>query len=506
MQVTPRITTTDLLCLERGPGPCAAILFGASGDLARRKLLPALAALAGERRLLPEHFFLLGYGRTPLTDADFARQVTEACPGAAGQALAGRCFYQTGGYDDAAGHAALAARLAELELRFGTGGNRAFYLALPPELYAPVCERLAAAGLTTATPATGPWRRVVVEKPFGRDLRTADELDQRLARVLRPEQLYRIDHYLGKDTVQNILMLRFANRVFAPIWNRDSIDHVQITVAEEVGVGHRAGYFDATGVLRDMCQNHLLQLLALVAMDAPPRFDAAALEAEKLRLLDTLRPWTPARIAADLVRGQYGAGPAGAGYCTEPGVPADSATETYLAARLFVDDWRWAGVPFYLRTGKRLAKRVTEIALTLKPVPHSIFAPLNPEDLAPNVLVMRVQPDEGIELTIQAKRPGPKLCMSAMNLDVSYREAFKADPPDAYQRLLLDVMLGDQTLFLSGELVRRSWQFWQPVLDAWAAAGADGICPLQPYPAGSWGPPAAARLLADDGRRWRLGA
>ncbi len=301
-------------------------------------------------------------------------------------------------------------------------------------------------------------------------------------------------------------MLRFAIRVFAPIWNSDSIEHVQFSVAEEVGVGKRAGYFDASGVLRDMCQNHLLQLLALVAMEAPPRFDAAALEAEKLRLLDTLRPWTPERIVADLVRGQYAAGPAGPAYRAEPGVPADSATETYLAARLFVDDWRWAGVPFYLRTGKGLAKRVTEIALTLKPVPHSIFAPLKPEDLAPNVLVMRVQPDEGIELTIQAKRPGPKLCMSAMNLDVSYREAFQAAPPDAYQRLLLDVMLGDQTLFLSSELVRKSWQFWQPVLDAWAAAGVGGSSPLHTYPVGSWGPAAATRLLADDGRQWRLGS
>ena len=504
MNVVPRITITDHLCMERAPEPAGLVLFGASGDLARRKLLPALGALAGDRRLLPAHFFLLGYGRTPLDDAAFAQAVAETCPGPGGQALAGRCFYQAGGYDDAAGYAALAARLAELEARFGTGGNRLFYLALPPEVYAPVCERLAAGGL--ATPGRTPWRRVVIEKPFGRDLRTADELEQRLSRVLRPEQLYRIDHYLGKDTVQNILMLRFANRVFGPVWNRDHIDQVQITVAEDAGVGHRAGYYETAGALRDMCQNHLLQLLALVAMGEPPRFDAAALEAEKTRLLGTLRPWTPERIAADLVRGQYAAGPAGPGYRGEPGVRADSATETYLAARLFLDDWRWAGVPFYLRTGKRLARRVSEIALTLKPVPHSIFASLRPEDLAPNVLVMRVQPDEGLELTVQAKRPGPKLCMSTMDLDVSYRQAFQADPPDAYQRLLLDALLGDQALFLSGDLVRRSWQFWQPVLDAWAADGSGGSCPLHPYPAGSWGPEAAARLPAADGRQWRLGA
>lgn len=512
MDIKPTYSITDQLCLENHPENCALTIFGASGDLTRRKLIPALAQLH-LRGLLPPRFFVVGFARTPLTSESYReevrRNVREASPAFPPDKLdsfCARCYYVPGNYRELAFFKNLGIELAKLEQQYGTGGNRVFYLATPPEVYTTVAESLAAAGLTQeGNHRETPWQRVVLEKPFGRDLETALELDRRLHGCLTEKQLYRIDHYLGKDTVQNILMLRFANTVFEPVWNRHYVDHVQITAAESLGIGQRAGYYDQAGCLRDMFQNHMLQLLALVAMEPPANFSAGLVLDEKVKLLGALQPFEGIDTMNRVVRAQYAPGAAAGapltGYLAEPGVTSGSSTETYVATKLFVDNWRWQGVPFYLRSGKRLAKRVTEIAVVFKPVPHSIFAPLTASDLARNVLVMNVQPDEGMELTIQAKRPGPHLCMSALTMNVQYREAFKEDPPEAYERLLLDVMLGDQTLFLRSDFIAAAWRLLMPVFEAWGTPPS--APPLHTYPAGSWGPEAADKLLADDGREWR---
>ncbi|RMG88706.1 MAG: glucose-6-phosphate dehydrogenase [Candidatus Dadabacteria bacterium] len=509
----------ERVCAQEAPGPCGVVIFGASGDLSHRKLLPSLFRLF-ERGLLPEEFGVVGclsYGDSPDTDEAFREAVLRTLAGAepgspepARRAFAARCAYQPGDVHDPGLYRALAARLAEPDRDRAARGCWLFYLAVPPQLHGPVVSGLAGAGLVDEPGDGTRWRRVVVEKPFGHDLASARRLTADLAAHLAERQIYRIDHYLGKDTVQNILMLRFANRLFEPVWNREHVDHVQITAAEAVGVEHRAGYYDGAGCLRDMFQNHMLQMLALVAMEPPARFEADRYRDEKVKLLRSVRPFPadPAQLDRWVVRGQYGPGTAGGepvpGYRQEPGVAPDSRTETYVALKLLVDNWRWAGVPFYLRSGKRLARRVSEIAVTFRPVPHSLFGALGVDRLEPNVLVLNVQPDEGITLTIEAKRPGPKLCMGSVALTLDYRSLFGGSPPEAYERLLLDAMVGDQTLFVRTDGVEAAWELLTGVLDGWAAADRAGAaCGLHPYPAGSWGPEAADALLARDGRAWR---
>ncbi len=506
----------ESLCIESPAPPCGVVILGASGDLAHRKLIPSLFRL-GLRGLLPDGFFILGVARTAWDDAAFRAKIRDSLtplfPGresaAALDAFLESCFYLSGNYVSREFLEALARRLQELHRRRASRGNTIFYLSIPPFLYRDVIEQLARHGLAARASGGEGWRRVVVEKPFGRDYASAVELDEALHRYLREDQIYRIDHYLGKETVQNILMLRFANTVFEPLWNHRYIHHVQITVAESVGVGHRAGYYESAGCLRDMFQNHMLQLLSLVAMEPPTSFDADRVRDEKAKLLRSVRPFSREDVVRHVVRGQYAggvtAGKTVPGYREEPGVAADSATETFVALRLLVDNWRWTGVPFYLRSGKRLRRRVSEIAISFQPVPHSIFRPLRPEDLTPNVLVLNVQPEEGVALTIHAKKPGPKLCMGRLTLDFRYRDVFGGEPPEAYERLLLDCMQGDQTLFAREDNIRLAWELLEPILETWESARPeDPRVGLHPYPAGSWGPAAAERLPEIDGVRWLL--
>ncbi len=472
-----RVLIQEGLCIEEKPAPCGIVIFGASGDLTARKLLPALSHLHDES-LLPKGFYVVGVARSPLTD--------EALRAKAGNLQ--NVFYVRGGYDKPKTYEALRKKLEELDRKHQTGGNIIFYLAVPPSLYAEIPRRLAEAGLLDGVGGKG-CARVVIEKPFGRDGASAKALDEQLSRILREDQTYRIDHYLGKDTVQNILIFRFANSIFEPVWNRDYIDHVQISVLESLGVESRAGYYDESGVLRDMFQNHMTQLLALTAMEAPTSFTADPLRSEKVKVFRSLKALDPKALADRVVLGQY------EGYLNEKGVAADSATPTYAAMRLEIDNWRWKGVPFYLRSGKKLAKRVAEIAVTFRSVPHCIIPGLAPSDLASNVLVFRIQPDEGISLRFEAKKPGPKLCIGALTMDFDYEEVFGEHPPGAYHRLLLDCMLGDQTLFIRNDAVQETWNFFDPLI-------ASKQLKSHAYAPGSWGPTEAERLL-HGGHAWR---
>ncbi|MBN1676763.1 MAG: glucose-6-phosphate dehydrogenase [Kiritimatiellae bacterium] len=501
------------LCVDTLPGRCGVVIFGASGDLTHRKLMPALFSLA-RRGLLPERFFVVGCARTRMSDTAFRDKVRQALPATtpADRRLADRflnaCYYLPGNYDEPRTYRALSKRLTALHGRHKTGLNHFFYLAIPPALYGDVVAQLNRAGLVDQKSAGRPWRRVIVEKPIGRDLSSAMDLDRVLHQHLRENQIYRIDHYLGKETVQNILMFRFANLIFEPLWNQQYVDHVQITVAEAIGIEHRAGYFEQTGLLRDMFQNHMFQMLALVAMEPPASFDADRLRDEKTKLLRSIRPFPTDALDRHLVRGQYRQGRVDGqpvrGYRAEDGVHPQSRTETFVAAKILIDNWRWQGVPFYLRSGKRLPRRVSEIAIAFRRVPHSIFHPLAPQHLMPDTLVLNVQPEEGISLTIQAKCPGGKVCMMPLSMDFRYNQVFGGNPPEAYERLLLDCMLGDQTLFIRNDNVEVSWALLTPVLEAWEMAGRQPARgKLQGYRAGSWGPAAAHRLLARDGRKWR---
>ncbi len=506
----------EILCVEESPPDCGVVVFGASGDLTRRKLLPALFNLH-QRRLMPESYYVLGYARTDYSDQQFRDLVGQALRESQPQAepdqiqnFLQRCHYQTGDYKDLAAYEGLSQRVSSLDRTHATHGRTLFYLSTPPSLYQAVVSRLFQVGLTSQEEKTGGWRRVVIEKPIGHDLLSARKLEAGLGKVLSEDQIYRIDHYLGKETVQNIMVLRFANAIFEPIWNRQFIDHVQITAAESIGVGSRAGYYDGSGLLRDMFQNHMLQLLTLVAMEPPCSFAADCVRDEKIKVLRSMRPFPGGEeLGQWIVRGQYAPGTVDgqrvAGYRQEEEVSEQSVTETFAAAKVLVDNWRWQGVPFYLRSGKRLPRRLTEIAIVFRQVPHSVFTPLLAEDFLPNTLVLNVQPEEGAHLSLQAKRPGPKLCMGTLNMHFNYKEAFGGRVPEAYERLLLDCMLGDQTLFIRTDTVEKSWQLLTPVLEQWRKSPVDeGNCRLHAYPAGSWGPQAAADLLARDGRRWRI--
>jgi glucose-6-phosphate 1-dehydrogenase len=500
----------DGLRIEPTPGPTTLVIFGASGDLTRRKLLPAIYRLSRRGRL-PAQFAVIGIARTGMDDEAFRTQFRDSLKEFAGsgagrdeivESLASRMYYVAGETDDAGLYQRLQARLTDINGAEGV----LFYLAIPPTVYATVIEQLGASGLADAPPRG--WRRIIVEKPFGTDLDSARALNRLAHQHFDEDQVYRIDHYLGKETVQNLLVFRFGNGMFEPVWNRRYIDHVQITAAETVGVEHRASYYEGAGALRDMVQNHLMQVMSLVAMEPPIAFNAESVRDRKMDALQAVQPLvgngdarTPA--GGHVVRAQYRGGwVSGAevpGYRIEKGVNPASTTETYAAVRLNLDNWRWAGVPFYLRTGKRLPKRTTEIAIQFRRPPLEIFRRASQVSVAPNLLIVNVQPDEGISLRFETKLPGTRMQIAPVMMNFRYGTTFGGEVPEAYETLLLDAMLGDPTLFARHDFVEISWSLIEPVLDAWSAQAGD----IPTYEAGEWGPPEADDLMARDGRRWR---
>jgi glucose-6-phosphate 1-dehydrogenase len=491
--------------IPRVAGPCVLVMFGVTGDLARKKLMPAVYDLAN-RGLLPPGFSFVGFARRDWADEDFAQVTYQAVKeyartpfrDAVWEQLSEGVRFVSGSFSDDAAFDELAECVHKLDAERGTGGNYAFYLSIPPSQFPTVVQQLKRSGLSDSH-GRG-WRRVVIEKPFGHDLASARELNATLDGVFPPEAVFRIDHYLGKETVQNILALRFANEMYEPIWNRGYVDHVQITMAEDIGIGGRAGYYDGIGAARDVMQNHLLQLLALTAMEEPVAFDADSLRMEKEKVLSAVR--LPADLATGTARGQYGAGWQGGrqvrGFLEEDGIPPDSRTETYAALRLGVDTRRWAGVPFYLRAGKRLPRRMTEIALIFQRAPHLPFSATDTEELGQNALVIRIQPDEGITVRFGSKVPGTAMEVRDVNMDFAYGESFTESSPEAYERLLLDVLIGDPPLFPRQQEVELGWRILDPVEDFWATYSKP-----EQYPAGSAGPASAEELMAQDGRAWR---
>ncbi len=503
------ISRQDIICVETAAGPSGLVVFGASGDLVRRMLLISLFRLY-KHGLLSEQFYLLGTGRTKLSDEQFRQDAQQAIqqksPGVPSKELepfTNRLYYITGDYGDISLYVEIAPKIAELNKKHHVDGSLVFYLSVPPFLYGTIVEQLGLAGLSCPAKAgLKSNRKLVVEKPFGRDLQSALDLSDKIHQCFDESQVYRIDHYLGKETVQNILMFRFANAIFEPIWNRNYIDHVQITIAESVGVEHRVSYYDKSGALRDMFQNHMLQMLTLAAMEPPASFEADSIRDEKVKLLRSIRPFREGELDRTVVRGQYCSGSVNgkqvAGYLSEPGVKPDSKTETFVAAKLFVDNWRWKDVPFYLRTGKRLACKDTEIAITFKNVPHSMFSSMGLGEMPPNVLILQIQPREGILLNFQAKRPGSKSCISTLTMNFSYQDLFGIEAPEAYERLLLDCMLSDQTLFTRQDAIEAAWRLLTPIMESWENDGSD----LHEYPAGAESFPAADKLIESDGRKW----
>ena len=508
-KVNTTVKIREELCIERKAEPCCIIIFGASGDLTRRKLLPSLFNLH-KRKLLPPQFYCLGFARTEMSETDFKNMVHSSISIDGRKVLeddldsfVSRCFYVSGDYDDEKSYKVLSRRINELDEKYGLLKNRIFYLSTPPTMANSIIAALCKSGLTSEG-KTAKSVRVIIEKPFGNNIETAQKLDRELHKCISERQIYRIDHYLGKETVQNIMMLRFANSIFEPVWNNQYIDHVQITVAESLGVEHRAGYYEKAGVLRDMFQNHMMQILSLVAMEPPVSFDADHVRDEKVKILKAIRPFPTTELEKWIVRGQYIQGVINGqnvnAYRDEHGVAPDSKTETFAAARMMIDNPRWRDVPFYLRSGKRLPKRISEVAITFKKLHHSVFAPIRGEDLPANVLVLNIQPDEGIGLTMVAKHPGPRLCMASLTMDFAYSEVFEEQTPDAYERLLLDAMLGDQTLFIRSDMMEMAWSIFTPVLKVWEKEDAKS---LHYYPAGTWGPNEADKLIRQDGRYWR---
>ncbi|HWG63165.1 MAG TPA: glucose-6-phosphate dehydrogenase [Streptosporangiaceae bacterium] len=497
--------------IPRVAGPCVLVIFGVTGDLARKKLMPAIYDLAN-RGLLPPGFSLVGFARRDWEDEDFAQVTYRAVKEHARtpfrdtvwEQLSEGIRFVPGDFSDDHAFDQLKQTVTDLDRERGTGGNYAFYLSVPPKFFPQVIQQLKRSGLSQPPPPEpghlGPWRRVVIEKPFGHDLASARELNAMLSAVFPPHSVFRIDHYLGKETVQNILALRFANELYEPIWNRGYVDHVQITMAEDIGIEGRAGYYDGIGAARDVIQNHLMQLLALTTMEEPVSFDAESLRAEKEKVLSAIS--LPEDLAAFTARGQYAAGWQGGipvrGYLEEDGIPPDSRTETYAAIKLGVETRRWAGVPFYLRTGKRLPSRMSEIALMFQRAPHLPFSATDTKELGQNALVIRVQPDEGVTVRFGSKVPGSAMEVRDVNMDFAYGESFTESSPEAYERLLLDVLIGDPPLFPRHREVELSWKVLDPIEDFWAKHGRP-----EPYPAGSPGPPSAEAMMARDGRAWR---
>jgi len=487
--------------------PCAVVLFGASGDLAKRKVIPAMYDLA-QHNSLGERYSIIGFARTPMTDESFrttigeaAKTISEVGPiePARWDAFASNLYYSAGEYGDANSYTQLAKRLAEIDKEKKLGGNRLFYLSTPPEVYPDIVAQLGRAGLARPSNPNS-WVRIIIEKPFGKDLASARELNKIVLNVFEEKQVYRIDHYLGKDTVQNLLVLRFSNGIFEPLWNRNYVDHVQITAGETLGVERRGGFYESAGALRDMIQSHVLQLTSLVAVEPPASFDATAVRNEKLKVLQSIRPFNLEMVAQSVVRGQYSPGSLNsqklAGYRDEPGVNPNSRTETFVAMRVLIDNWRWAGVPFYLRTGKRLAKRSTEIMIQFKCAPHIVF---RDRKIEPNRLILNIQPDEGISFSFGAKRPGTEMSIGNVNMDFSYRESFGGASRSAYATLVNDCLRGDATLFDRGDSVEAAWSLVDPILDVWSAAKTTTV-PM--YPAGTWGPKESDQLLERDARQW----
>jgi glucose-6-phosphate 1-dehydrogenase len=501
------------------PVPCAIVIFGASGDLAQLKLIPAIYELCRER-LVTDRFVLVGYARskekkdgTPLTDEQYRKDCYEAIKKHARRQpidesvwkrMEPNIYYISGAYDSAEDHERLAARLKELDKSHDTGGNRLFYISTPPEVFHGIItclgERQKKAGN-----GDGGFQRIIIEKPFGRDLKSAEELNQLLHKYFQEKQVFRIDHYLGKETVQNLMVMRFANSIFEPIWNYKYIDHVQITVSETVSADDRAGYYDKSGATRDMIQNHMFQLMALVAMEPPAALDATSIRDEKVKVYKSVRPMRANLIDSNAIRGQYGAGQfkdkngfkTTNGYLKARGVAPNSRTETFAAIKLFIDNWRWSGMPFYLRTGKCLPEKLSEIVVRFRSPPLTLFQK-QCEEVFPNDLVIRVQPEEGISWRLNGKVPGGSMVIKSVALDFLYKTAFKTEAPEAYERLLYDSLLGDQTLFIRGDEAEAAWQVIDPIEEAWAASAT----PPQQYAPNTWGPKAAMDLIELDGRRW----
>jgi len=498
------------LSKHRGAPPTVVVIFGASGDLTARKLIPAIYNLSYDN-LLPADFHLVGYGRKPIPDDEFRADAAKAIRDFSRRELnaevwgrvSGRTTYVSGGYDDKAAFDRLAQHIAGIEKTIGREVQTLFYISTPPSVFAPILLNLGASGLASKHLGKTHHAKVIIEKPFGKDLSSALALNRTIRQVFEEHQVYRIDHYLGKETVQDLLVQRFANSIFEPLWNRNFIDSVQITVAEEVGVGSRGGYYEQSGALRDMIQNHTMQLVALTAMEPPVSLAAEDVRDEKVKLLKAIQPLDTAP-GGDVARAQYAAGMMGGkqvpGYLQEDGINPQSATETYASVRLSINNWRWQGVPFYLRSGKRMARRVSEIAVRFKRPPGTLFAESERFNLAPNTLAFQIQPDEGLSLVLNGKVPGLETRTQPVKMNFRYSTTFGSNTPEAYERLVLDAMICDCTLFIRGDEAETSWKLYTPVLEAWAAAGREG---MDSYPAGSWGPASADALLAASHHVWR---
>jgi glucose-6-phosphate 1-dehydrogenase len=493
---------------ERAGDPCTIVIFGAAGDLTRRKLVPALLNLRSYR-LLPNDFAVVGIARKDMSDEAFREEQTQdirkfatlKVDEAAWAEFRGRLYYVAGEFGDPAVYQKLAESLKDLATRHATSGNVLFYLATPPQFFAEIVKQLGAAGLTREE--GGGWRRVIIEKPFGRDLDSAKALNEQISAVLKEGQIYRIDHYLGKETVQNIMVFRFANGLFEPVWNRRYVEHVEITVAETVGVEGRGSYYDSAGVVRDMIQNHMFQLLTLIAMEPPISFEGEAARNEKVKVLQAIRPMSPEEILKKAVRGQYGEGFLGENkvpaYRSEPSVAPNSNTETFAAVELYVENWRWADVPFFLRSGKRLPRRSTQIVIQFRKPPLLLFPKAAVGEIEANRLVIQIQPEEGIKIAMKAKRSGPTIRLRDVELAFNYADRGDEDQATGYERLLYDCMTGDSTLFHRADMVEAAWTIATPILDLWATLPARDF---PNYEAGAWGPAAADALVARHGYAW----
>ncbi|HLX56211.1 MAG TPA: glucose-6-phosphate dehydrogenase [Ktedonobacteraceae bacterium] len=497
------------------PEPCVVVIFGATGDLTQRKLLPTLAHMMHDHPL-PQSFCIVAFARRPMTDEQWRAMALDSVnkymadddklDDKAQKAFAQNLFYCQSDFNDREGFQKLTELLERLDKEKGTQGNRLFYLATPPTTDSGIIHQLGGAGLAHAQHSNGDnesWTRIIIEKPFGRDLVSAQKLNRELGRVFHENQIYRIDHYMGKETVQNLLAFRFANGIFEPLWNQKYIDHVQIVVAEELGIGTRAEYYEESGAIRDMVQNHIMQVLCLTAMEPPAAFDADAIRDEKVKVMRAIPPLTQEQVEADTVRAQYTSGVSEGqsvpGYKEEQGVAPNSTTETFVALKLFIENWRWADVPFYIRTGKRLPSRSTEVTIQFKRVPHQLYNPSETKGLVPNRLTIQIQPDEGISLKFAAKVPGAARHLASVDMNFTYATAFGIISPEAYERLLADAMIGDSTLFIRRDETEASWRIVDSIINGWKSMPADSVVT---YPAGTWGPKEAEELIERDGRAW----